>query len=634
MFSYNLGEYTHPDLQSSSDQMFCQKICAAAQLLCPSVIIINLAKDGRILWMNEQATANFYGTLNANETMQFCDLISPEDQPSWWANFHTLIRTRVNKVQIAFHGQSPVGKAPRFRGHIIALDDDQGATHYFVSVQVVSPFISEEDHFRHITQQALQGIIVHRHDRVLYINQKMAEILGLDDYRKIGSIKDIANFVHPDDQDIVRDRYAQAVQKGTFGDLFDFRLIAADGKSVWVSCRFGTIRWHGRAAIVSSFFDITETKRQAYQSSETEKLFTRILEISPDVVAISRLSDGTYYWVNKAFTEFFKWERSDVIGRSGIALGIWKEPDQKLRLLSELERHGVVQSFETIACDSAGRSYTTSLHATKIRYLNEDFIVTVGRDITPEKEQRKALEHSMLAAELANRAKTDFLANMSHELRTPLNAVIGFSGLIIDQKDRSFQPAKIIDYAENIQAAGHHLLQIVNDLLDMSRIEIGAVDLKPEDFDLWSAFDQVIRLLQPKIDEQKLRMQIAPIPDGSEVHADFLRTRQIIINLLTNAIKFTPEGGSLVFSIHAESPDFCSFSIKDSGIGMAEDEIARAMQPFGRADNSYTRQHDGVGLGLPIVQNLASLMQGRVVISSAPGEGTEVTISLPRAQPH
>lgn len=157
-----------------------------------------------------------------------------------------------------------------------------------------------------------------------------------------------------------------------------------------------------------------------------------------------------------------------------------------------------------------GQIHDTSLAATKIRFMSNDYIVTVGRDITQQKRQQKDLENSIVAAELANRSKTDFLTNMSHELRTPLNAIIGFSSLISGQVHGVITAPKYIEYADDIQNAGRHLLHIVNDLLDMSRIEAGKIDIYLEAFDILETYEQIERLLRERIIEAGLRITIHP----------------------------------------------------------------------------------------------------------------------------
>jgi len=237
---------------------------------------------------------------------------------------------------------------------------------------------------------------------------------------------------------------------------------------------------------------------------------------------------------------------------------------------------------------------------------------------------------ALLDAESANRAKTEFLANMSHELRTPLNAIIGFSDVIQNEIMGRFEETpKYIDYARDIRQAGGHLLNVINDILDIAKIEAGQLDLREDAFDAGRVLDACIGMLSNRAEEAGVHL----IHEGGEsqvtVWGDEKKFKQIVLNLLSNAIKFTPEGGNVTLSTGIECEGGFELTVSDTGIGIAEGDLEQALVPFSQVDNTRQRNHEGTGLGLPISRALAELHGGSLEIQSEPGLGTTVTVRLP-----
>jgi signal transduction histidine kinase len=244
--------------------------------------------------------------------------------------------------------------------------------------------------------------------------------------------------------------------------------------------------------------------------------------------------------------------------------------------------------------------------------------------------ERKRAEMQLIEAkeraEAGSRAKSEFLANMSHELRTPLNAIIGFSELISDAK---FGPlsARYREYAEDIRASGEHLLAVINDVLDLSKIEAGCWELHEEPVDLSALVADCCQLLKERADKGDVDVA-RNVTDHCVVMGDKTRLRQILLNLLSNAVKFAP-GGQVVVSACALPSGEITVSVTDTGIGMSAEEIEIALQPFGQVDSALCRRFEGTGLGLPLAKRLIELHGGRADINSAPGHGTTVRILLP-----
>ena len=249
-------------------------------------------------------------------------------------------------------------------------------------------------------------------------------------------------------------------------------------------------------------------------------------------------------------------------------------------------------------------------------------------DITARKQAEEEAVRAQQAAELADRSKSVFLANMSHELRTPLNAVIGFSEII---RDARFGPigAKYREYAGHIFASGRHLLTLISDVLDLSKIEARRVELHETTVSIDELLKECERLIAERAQEQGLRLTRTIAPEVPSLFVDPLRLKQVIINLLSNAVKFTPRGGSVSMSVKVSASGGVEIVIADTGIGMRPEEIPAALEPFRQLDNAFTRRHEGTGLGLALASQLTALHGGTLRIDSAPDAGTTVTLRLP-----
>jgi len=241
--------------------------------------------------------------------------------------------------------------------------------------------------------------------------------------------------------------------------------------------------------------------------------------------------------------------------------------------------------------------------------------------------QRIALQEAKDEAERANQVKSRFLANMSHELRTPLNAIIGFSQII---KDNLMGPGMPIyaDYAGDIFNAGEHLLEIINNILDISKIEAGKTELRDELIDPAKIVDDSLAAMHVQAAAKHVELTADIPPNTPLIRGDTVRMRQVLINLVSNAVKFT-EAGQVKVSIAFDTVSGLSFAVADTGIGMAPDEIAKALEPFGQVDNAVSKKYAGTGLGLPLAKSLVLLHDGRLEVSSAAGAGTTVVVRLP-----
>jgi len=250
-------------------------------------------------------------------------------------------------------------------------------------------------------------------------------------------------------------------------------------------------------------------------------------------------------------------------------------------------------------------------------------------DITQERQAQTALQEAKEAAELASRSKTEFLANMSHELRTPLNAVIGFSEIMQQELFGPIANPHYREYLRDIRESGRHLLELINDLLDVARLEVGQLQLDEGEVDLDRMVASCVRMVSDRAAEAGLALAVESLPAGMSLVADERKLKQILLNLLGNAIKFTPKGGRVSLECEIEPAGALLIAVRDTGIGIASEDIPSALDMFGQIDRSLSRKYEGAGLGLPLSKSLAELHGGSLRIESQVGVGTRVEIRLP-----
>jgi len=373
----------------------------------------------------------------------------------------------------------------------------------------------------------------------------------------------------------------------------------------------------------------TDAATKAWHRAEAR--FGTLLEFAPDPTLILD-RQGRIRAAGKGLENVFGFARQEVLGQPVTVLSTEfadAMPGAMLERLADAAPGSAVQScrFALTARRKSGAPFPVE---GVVFHLEEGgaLLGLMLRDVTERRETEQALRMAKETAELADRSKSEFLANMSHELRTPLNAIIGFSDIIEAQAFGPNDP-RYKDYARDIGASGRHLLDILKDILDFARIETRDVTLRESDCAIPDIIESCLRILGLRAREAEIDLSVGLPADPPLLHADEVKIKQVLLNLISNAIKFTPRGGHVRVTAAAAPEGGIAISVADTGIGIRAEDIPLVFSPFGQVASAFSRGHDGIGLGLPLSRRLAELHGGRIEIESQPGKGTIVTLWLP-----
>ena len=381
-----------------------------------------------------------------------------------------------------------------------------------------------------------------------------------------------------------------------------------------------------------------DAKRHRNALRESHELLMRVIDAVPVMVAATD-REGRYVFVNDWFAKRIGKPAGEIIGRTPIQvrddLAARSAMERDRRIMAGVDQAGSFEETLPPGAGDKGASERRVLLTTKALLRDAAarpaLVVTAALDITDRKSAELALLHAKDEAELASRSKTEFLANMSHELRTPLNAIIGFSQVMADEIMGPLGSQRYVGYARDICSSAQHLLGIISDILDVSKLEAGKVELDEEVTEVALVVRDVLQLVGERARALEIGLDIDLAPDLPRLKADPLKLKQVLLNLVTNAVKFSQAGDRVLLSARFDDEGY-HVAVTDHGIGMDAAEIETAVTRFGQVASAWSRRHPGTGLGLPLAIGLVELHGGRLAIESQKGIGTTVTFTLPRAR--
>ncbi len=409
---------------------------------------------------------------------------------------------------------------------------------------------------------------------------------------------------------------------------------ADDGRTLFLDMSIGQVRAGEDLVIIVLARDITEKRKAEAEALRSQQYLVDSIESVDAGLAVFDRNDRLVV-ANRRYLE-----------KPGLGTGLGDRPayedvtrtlaDAGYFIASRRDAEGwAAQRMDRHRSDNTAIIEQTADDRwilTSDRRTKDGGTIVVETDITALKRREAELVKARDQAESANRTKSEFLAAMSHELRTPLNAIIGFSEMMDRQVFGPLGSNHYTAYAKDIHASGKHLLDIINDILDMAKIEAGQFEIHEDLLGLGEVVNGAARLLREKAEAKRLAFDVEK-PDGAlGLNADARILRQVLLNLLSNAVKFTPEGGSVSVRARLCDDGSCAISVADTGIGMSQEDLAKALQPFGQVQSSLARSYEGTGLGLPLVSSFMDMHGGRLEIDSVPGKGTTATVVFPAAR--
>jgi len=342
--------------------------------------------------------------------------------------------------------------------------------------------------------------------------------------------------------------------------------------------------------------------------------------------------EGHYLAVNQALADIYGYLTPELLitGLTDISAQLYVDPGRRNEFRALMQANDVVTNFVSEIRHRSGRRIWISENARAVRDWSGALLCYEGtvQDVTEKFEQERALRAALRQAEIANKMKAAFLAAMSHELKTPLNAVLGFSEIIRDEVLGPVGHEGYREYAGDIHQSGARLLAVINDVLDVSRLEGGLLTIEAHNETARDLAERAITLARG-LTRDRRNIEIDVPADMPPLHVDSRRISQALGNLLANALKFTPEAGSVRLAVRMQPGGGVHLMVEDTGIGMAKETIAAALEPFRQLDGSLARRFEGAGLGLSISKALTELHGGQLSVKSAVGEGTTVTMALP-----
>lgn len=470
---------------------------------------------------------------------------------------------------------------------------------------------------------------------ILFLNEAWFKITGITVQQVLGA--NLFDYLHPKDQQEQKKSVSQMIKGLRGGYRVMTSIKTKDNKFRAVEMAVSMIRMDENRSmrVVGSFTDMEERQKAEWALMEAERKYRSIWENAGHGIYQAKL-EGTILSANPSVARIFGFETPEIMMREvkNAHIELFINPNERLKNLKNLIEDRIQDVMEYQAIRINGEKIWVQETIRPVFDERGNLVYFEGsiEDITKRKDAELQLQDAKRESDIANRAKSEFLANMSHELRTPLNSIIGFSEIIRNEVFGPIEPKSYWEYARDIHDSGKHLLSIINQILDISRIDAGERDLRETRVDMKKIVKSTLDLMIPKIKEAGL---LLPEPDLSAftyMIAEEAAIRQMLTNLLSNAIKFTPEGGHVSVSGEVDSAGELRISVTDTGIGLDDFEIERVTSKFGTVDGRLNKSAYGLGLGLSLVHSLMRLHGGRVEIISQKGIGTTVTLVFPRTR--
>ncbi len=618
-------------------------------------LIQSVTVDGRFLYVNKAWREMLGYSEGEVANLRLWDIIHPDSIPHCREVFQKVVSGEtLNNVEAVFVAKD---------GKLVTVEGNANCRYRegkVVATRGIFRDITErkraEELYKTLTNSSPIGVYIVQDGKFRFVNPQFQKYTGFSEDELLDM--EPLELVHPEDREGVRQNAVQML-KGNLFSPYEFRVVHHSGETRWAMETVTSIYYKEKRATLGNFLDITERKQAEEALRESEEKLRLMFESVTEGITITDLN-GNVVDTNETTARMHGYDsKEQLIGRSAFELIAEGDHTRATENLKKTLEQGYSGTLEYTLLRADRSEFAGELNAALIRGKsgNPTSFVAITRDIT----ERKRMEHELQEkneqldaqneelqsqteelmtqqeeliektreVERANQLKSEFLANMSHELRTPLNVIIGFSELMVDEV-----PGKINEEQRqcltDVLTSSRHLLNLINGVLDLSRVESGKVELKPENVALPGVTASLTRTMMPILTPRKQSLDVEIEEGLSLVYADEGKLAQVLLNLVDNASKFSPDGSKMKIEAIRKG-DWCQVSVIDNGIGIKKEDQERIFEPFSRLDNPLVKDRGGTGLGLALVKQIVERYGGQVWVESEYGKGSRFTFTVPLA---